>query len=190
MTALALASHALSASTPPIHIAPAPSPRPAGVPLPTSAQHAIAPPLGSPYVQDLLAVDFAAASNEDIFGPQPTCAEQLPDAAQWAAHVGQALVEVMRGSRTATQVLRWTSPEVYTAVARRAAAQSRRATRVHRGGSDTARRVQVRTSRVSLPREDVAEASLVLLDGQRVRALALRLEGRDGRWVVTALQIG
>jgi hypothetical protein len=32
--------------------------------------------------------------------------------------------------------------------------------------------------------------SAVVDDGLRVRAVALRLEGLDGRWRVTALQIG
>jgi hypothetical protein len=51
------------------------------------------------------------------------------------------------------------------------------------------RRVRVRTARVCHPRDDVAEASLVVHDGGRLRAMAIRLEGRDGRWVVTALQV-
>src|SRR5699024_10785455 len=40
------------------------------------------------------------------------------------------------------------------------------------------------------PADDVAEASVVLADGSRVRALALRLVGRDGRWLLDAFQIG
>jgi hypothetical protein len=35
----------------------------------------------------------------------------------------------------------------------------------------------------------VAEATVVISDGPRVRAVALRMEGTDGRWRVTALRI-
>ena len=40
------------------------------------------------------------------------------------------------------------------------------------------------------PVNGVAEAAVVLQHGSRVRAVALRLEGQDGKWRVTALQIG
>jgi len=43
---------------------------------------------------------------------------------------------------------------------------------------------------VSEPADGVAEVTAVVERGPRTRALALRMEGRDGRWVVTALQMG
>lgn len=175
--------------TTPIHIAPAPAVRPPGVPLPTSQDQAA--PLGAatPYVQDALAVDLRVVRDEDLFGVQPSVADDLPDARRWAAHVGQALVEVMHGARPPAQILRWTSAEVYTAVARRGALAARRAGHQRRQGEGVTRRVRVRAARVSHPRDDVAEASMVVVDRARVRALALRMEGRDGRWVVTALEV-
>jgi hypothetical protein len=48
----------------------------------------------------------------------------------------------------------------------------------------------VRGVRVCEPADGVAEASAVVVDGGRVRALAFRLVGLDGRWRVEALQIG
>lgn len=172
-----------------IRISPAPTPRPVGVPLPTHDQTEASPHGATPYVQDALAVDFRAASEEQVFGVQPTVADELPEAARWSARIGQALVEVMHGARPPAQVLRWTSAEVYTVVARRGALAARRAGRSQRQGEGVTRRVRVRTARVCHPRDDVTEASLVVADGRRVRALAMRLEGRDGRWVVTALQV-
>ena len=61
-------------------------------------------------IQDALAVDFASASDEQLFGPQPTGRGDLPDPEHWAAHLAQAVVEVMAGSRQAPQILRWTTP--------------------------------------------------------------------------------
>lgn len=172
-----------------IQISPAPSARPVAVPLPTHDQAAATPRGATPYVQDALAVDFRAASEEQVFGVQPTVAEELPEAAGWSARIGQALIEVMHGARPPAQVLRWTSAEVYTVVARRGALAARRAGHQRRQGEGITRRVRVRSARVCHPRDDVTEASLVVVDGRRVRALAMRLEGRDGRWVVTALQV-
>lgn len=178
----------MSLVLPPVQIRPAPRHTPPGLPLPTHTEggpeHAS---LRAPYVQDALAVDFAAASDDQIFGPQPTHARDLPDPQQWAAHIAQALVEVMHGSRPPSQVMRWTTPEVYAVVARRG---SRAARQAASGRQTTRRRTRVTRVRICEPAPDVAEASVVLVDGARVRALAARLVGRDGRWVVEALQVG
>jgi hypothetical protein len=135
------------------------------------------------YVQDALAVDFDAMTDEQLFGERPTRRDDLPDPRPWAGHIAQALVEVMAGARPAPQVLRWTTPEVYAAVARRAALSARR-------GAGPMRRTVVRGVRVCEPADGVAEASAVGVDGGRVRALAFRLVGLDGRWRVEALQVG
>ena len=135
------------------------------------------------YVQDALAVDFDTMTDEQLFGERPTRRDDLPDPRPWAGHIAQGLVEVMAGARPAPQVLRWTTPEVYAAVARRAAVSARR-------GAGSTRRTVVRGIRVCEPADGVAEASAVVVDGGRVRAMALRLVGLDGRWRVEALQIG
>jgi hypothetical protein len=136
-------------------------------------------------VQDTLAIELA--SDESLFGPQPTRRGDLPDPDQWAGHIAQAVVEVMTGSRPAPQVIRWLTPEVYAVVARRGALAARRAQGPHRR---PARRATVRRVRVCEPADGVAEAAVVVIDGPRVRALAMRLVGQDGRWRVDALQVG
>jgi hypothetical protein len=88
----------------------------------------------------------------------------------------------MSGARPAPQVIRWTTPEVYSAVARRNAAAGRR--------THPARRAVVRHVRICEPVDGVIEACAVVVDNGRVRALAMRLSGVDHRWVVSALQIG
>jgi len=134
------------------------------------------------YVQEALAVDFSVASDEQVFGSQPTRRSELPDPRPWAGHLAQAIVEVMVGARPAPQLLRWTTSEVYDVVAHRAYVSSRRGM--------TARRATVRSVHVCEPADGVAEACAVVVDGSRVRALAMRLVGLDGRWRVEALQIG
>jgi hypothetical protein len=89
----------------------------------------------------------------------------------------------MAGVRQPPQILRWTTPEVYAVVARRGAVSARR-------GTPATRRAVVRSVRVCEPADGVAEACAVVLDGGRVRALAMRLVGMDGRWRIEALQVG
>lgn len=171
----------------PIRILPAPRHRPPVLSDPEWDPAAAPQPTG--YVQDALAVDFDTLADEDLFGVQATRRSDLPDPARWAGHIAQALVEVMAGSRPPQQVLRWTVPEVYAVVARRAVVSARRAST---GGADAgrARRTVVRSVRVCEPADGVAEASAVVVDGGRVRAVAFRMTGLDGRWCVEALQVG
>jgi len=52
------------------------------------------------------------------------------------------------------------------------------------------RRAVVRSVHTTEPVPGVVEASAVVVDRGRVRAVALRLEGLDGRWRATALEMG
>jgi hypothetical protein len=152
----------------------------------------------SPFIQGTLAMDFSGdcdaahdardprypgcPENPEYFGPQRTFSHDLPEPQAWVRHMAQALVEVMSGARPAPQVIRWTSPEVYSVVARRNAVSGRRAV--------VARRALVRRVRICAPVDGVIEACAVVVDNGRVRALAMRLTGIDHRWVVSELQVG
>ena len=132
----------------------------------------------SPFIQGTLAIDFSrgydpAQDPEDrgYFGPQRALSRDLPEPRAWVTHMAQALVEVMSGARPAPQVIRWTTPEVYSVVARRNAASGRRAM--------VARRAIVRRVRICQPADGVVEACAVVVDNGRVRALAMRLIGVD-----------
>jgi len=163
------------------------APRPPAIPL-AEAMRRSNDELGHPaYVQDALAVDLASASDEQIFGPQSTSRADLPEPGPWAGQIAQAIVEVMSGVRPAPQVVRWTTPQVYAVIARRGALAARRRAA---GSRAVAHRALVRSVHVCEPADGVAECSVVVSDGARVRAMALRLAGQDGRWRVEALQIG
>ena len=107
---------------------------------------------------------------------------------QHAARIGAALVEIVGGDRPVSQVLRWTTPEVYQDLARRAhlvaAAVGRRP---GSGGIQSVRPqlVGVHTSFVS---QTCAEVSLHVRYGQRSRAVAVRFELIRDRWQVSALE--
>lgn len=114
--------------------------------------------------------------------PEPT----LPDPAAIATPLAQALVEVLAGRRPVVQMVRWSSPAVYAALTARASVAHRR--RLADNGK--AVRVAVRRVIVTRPRDDVAEVAIVVIDGSRVRAIAMQLRGADGRWTMEALQVG
>lgn len=115
--------------------------------------------------------------------PVPTPVEQLPCPEQLARRLVQAAVDVVRGHRPATQVLRWTTPEVYSQLRQRARLEQA-------GGTPTGRRPVVRSLRTHPVGTTAVEVSAVVLDGPRARAVAARLDGEDSRWRLTALVIG
>src|SRR5699024_847372 len=108
----------------------------------------------------------------------------LPNPGTWCATVARACAEALHGSRPATQLHRWLDVEVYTALQRRA----RLAARMRPHGV-RARAVRVRRVHRCQIRPEVWEASVVLQDGQRVRAAAIRIEAHRGHWRATAIQM-
>ncbi|ANS78407.1 hypothetical protein SGUI_1011 [Serinicoccus hydrothermalis] len=134
------------------------------------------------YVQGSLAVDFRQDAYDSFFGPQATSTAELPEAGPWADRMLRAVLEVCAGSRPVEQLSRWMSGDVRDRVARRAQLARRRTVR-HRPP-------RVRALLTCHPADGVCELSaVVVLDG-RVRALAVRMSGVDGRWVITALELG
>ena len=121
--------------------------------------------------------------DESFAAPRPTTSDDLPGAEQWGRRYVQVLLEVLAGQRPTTQLLRWSSTEVYSTLSKRAALSARM-----RRGSGPARPPAVLSVRTCVPRDGIAETSAVVVDSGRVRAIALRMEGWDGRWRVTALE--
>jgi hypothetical protein len=113
----------------------------------------------------------------------------LPDPRGWAGRLAVATVEVLAGTRPLPQLRRWTSDDVYAQLRRRSArgrvtdsARDRA-----RGSVDAHSPTRVRTVRVCEPTQGVAEVTVVVDDGRRARALAMRLESGEGRWRCTEL---
>jgi len=142
-------------------------------------------------VQGTLALDLQPRQDP----PRGPAADVVPidrrrrgDLAAWAGRFAQAAVEIVGGDRPVSQLLRWTSEEVYADLARRAQLVAR-AGRHHPGQS----RVQPVRPKVAgvhvVPLDDdVAETALRVRYGVRSRALAARFEWLDGRWICTALE--
>jgi hypothetical protein len=115
-----------------------------------------------------------------LFGVRRTPRTELPDPAPRAATAVRLLLEVLTGDRPTRQVSGWVSPRVLAGLENRSPHQHR----------SMPRRPLLRSLRVTEPGDGVAEVSAVVATGPRCRAVALRLDGLDGRWTVTALHVG
>jgi hypothetical protein len=115
-------------------------------------------------------------------GPSATRSADLPDPRPLTSRLAQAVAETLAGARPAGQLARFLTLEVLEDLERwtgRLLAGSPRATI----------RPTVSSVHLSEPDDGVTEACAVVDTGVRRRALALRLEGIDGRWRCTALEL-
>jgi hypothetical protein len=103
-----------------------------------------------------------------------------PEATRTAVIVARALLEVLAGWRPASQLSRWTSYALQQDLERRAPRRP------------TGTPLQLRRVRISEQTAGIAEVCALADDPvhQRVRVLALRLEDRQGTWILTRLQAG
>jgi Family of unknown function (DUF6459) len=138
------------------------------------------PPTGQPV--PLLLVP--PASVDDDLGPVPTPRAELPDPRGWTGRLAQAIAEILAGARPAGQLARFTTLDVLEHLERCTGRLGSRSNGV------APLRPVVASVHVSEPADGVAEACAVINTGTRKRALALRLEGLDGRWRCTELQFG
>ena len=145
------------------------------------------PPTGEPVSLRLV----PPASIYDDFGPQPTARADLPDPRPWTRRLTQAVAEILAGARPAAQLAAYTTLDVLDQLERSTGRLGR-----NRPGTTAPRtraaamRPLVSSVHVSEPADGVAEVCAVIDTGPRRRALALRLEGLDGRWRCTQLQFG
>ncbi len=123
----------------------------------------------------------AVARPEDEFGPARTVRADLPAAADTGRRMVTLALEVLAGRRPVTQLQALTSPGVFAAVA---------GGRRPRWCAEGTAPLLVGPVHVCEPVDGVAEISAVAHRGGRAHAVAARLEGIDGRWRCTALQIG
>lgn len=142
-------------------------------------------------VQGTLALDLGAVSpapaTPDLHVVDDGRSTEQRELRAWAARFAQAAVEVLGGDRPVSQLLRWTSARVYEDLDRRVRILGRTAPAPTRLRTV---RPQVRSVHVCQPAPGTAEVSVHVRHGHRSRAIAARLERRNGRWTCVALQLG
>jgi hypothetical protein len=140
---------------------------------PAAPLHLVPPPPAAP------GRDVDPADEDELFAAQRTPRAQLPDPAPRAAMLARAILETLAGDRPVSQLLPWTTTDVYDDL------EALVDPRTARPWASSVRRI-----RVCEPVPGVAEVAAVVQRGGRAAALALRLEGLDGRWLLTALSVG
>jgi hypothetical protein len=115
------------------------------------------------------------------FGPQWSTRSDLPDPRLAGRRVFMLVLEGLAGLRPLAQVQSLTAPGLFAALTHRP-----------RPGWCTGGTAPVLLGPVHVcePVDGVAEVSAVARRSGRAHAVAARLEGLDGRWRCTALQIG
>ena len=98
------------------------------------------------------------------------------------------MVEIVGGDRPVSQVLRWTTPEVYQDLARRAHLVAGAVGRRPGAGGVQSVRPHLVAAHTSFVSETCAEVSLHVRYGRRSRAVAARFELIRDRWQVSALE--
>ncbi|GIG39664.1 hypothetical protein Cph01nite_14260 [Cellulomonas phragmiteti] len=150
----------------------------------TPAPHPTGPSAPPPLLRDRARLVAATRLRTPVDDDDDRGAEPVTDAGRFAHGVGLACVEVALGRRPAAQLARWVVPAVLESLQERADLVRRSGVLTH-SRVPTARRV-----RVCPVDGHTAEACLVVDDGVRVRAVALRLEAHRGAWRVATLEIG
>lgn len=123
----------------------------------------------------------------EFFAPQRTPSTALPSPEPFLRNLTLGVLEVFAGVREVDQLARWLTEEPYRKLVTRAnlAARARSAR-----GMPAKRPVHAILSvHESSPADGIVEAVVVVRGPARTRALAVRLEGMDGRWRATSLAL-
>ncbi len=140
-------------------------------PSPSSAQRA--PRAGS------------AREVAEYFAPQRTPSDDLPDPDALLKNLTIGVLEVLAGVREADQLARWLGEDAFRALVTRANLSAR--ARNARGVTPARPAYRIVSTRWSSPADGVVEGVVITAGPARTRAVALRLEGWDGRWRATSV---
>ncbi|MBC8092086.1 MAG: 3-hydroxyacyl-CoA dehydrogenase [Pseudonocardia sp.] len=116
-----------------------------------------------------------------------TATADLPSPASIAARLAESIFEVLAGRRSLQQLMPHTSDTVYAQLTIGVYRAGRRPR--HLPGPLVATAHGRPVVVLDEPADGVVEAAVVIRRGDRARAVALRLEGLDGRWRCTALEL-
>ncbi|TCL86715.1 hypothetical protein EDF31_10338 [Curtobacterium sp. PhB142] len=124
-----------------------------------------------------------------IVEPQPVeePASGPPDPADTARALGLCVAEVLTGAREVDSIARWITDDVHRHLQQRAAVAAH-ARSVRRRSRNRAV-LRVGSVLVCRPADGVAEATVIVHTRSHARAVAMRLETRDGRWRATAIGV-
>lgn len=123
----------------------------------------------------------------EFFAPQRTPSTALPAPEPFVRNITRGVLEVLAGVREVDQLARWLTEDPY----RKLVTRSNLAARARSARGVPARRPvhAILSVHESTPADGVVEAVVIVEGPARTRAVALRLEGMDGRWRATSLAL-
>jgi hypothetical protein len=125
--------------------------------------------------------------SEDFFGHQPSGRAELPNPEPLIANLTRCVMEILAGARDLEQISRWVTDDVYRNLLKRVIISAR--ARQARGAPVVRPAFTLGSTLMSEPRDGVLEAVVIVRGRARTRAVALRIEGLDGRWRATAINV-
>jgi hypothetical protein len=109
------------------------------------------------------------------FAPEPTSAADLPDIKELTFQFIHNVLEIWAGRRTASQVQAMCHHLIFADLQRKAGQQKLVGI--------------IRKIKVTEPLDGISESTVTVRYEDRLRVVAIRFEGLDGRWLCTALTL-
>lgn len=107
--------------------------------------------------------------------PVPTSASELPDIYTWTMKFIVSVVEIWAGRRQPAQLIRWCHRVIYMELLKSSGSQNEIG--------------KIKSIHQSKPLDGICENTVLIRYGDRLRAVVIRFEGVDGRWLCTALEM-
>jgi hypothetical protein len=107
--------------------------------------------------------------------PLPTSASALPELQAWTLRFIVSVVEVWAGRRQPAQLISWCHRVIYMELLRASGSQKEIG--------------KIKSIHQSEPLDGICESTALIRYGDRLRAVVIRFEGVDGRWLCTALKM-
>jgi hypothetical protein len=107
--------------------------------------------------------------------PIPSSASDLPELHQWTMKFIVSVIEIWAGRRQPAQLIRSCHRVIYMELLRKTGSQSEIG--------------KLRNIHQSEPLDGICESTVTVRYGDRLRAIVIRFEGVDGRWLCTALRL-
>ncbi|MFT3798485.1 Rv3235 family protein [Microbacterium sp.] len=122
---------------------------------------------------------------EEYFAPQRTPSDDLPQPEPLMKNLTLGVLEVLAGVREVDQLARWLGEDAFRVLVTRANLSAR--ARNARGVLPTRPAYRILSTHCFSPADGVVEGVVIASGPARTRAIAMRLEGWDGRWRATSV---
>ncbi len=109
------------------------------------------------------------------FAPEPTSAQDLPDLMGWTQLFAHNVVEIWAGRRSPSQLASQCHYRIFSELVRKSGSQKQVG--------------HIRKIHIQEPLDGICEATITVRYEDRLRAILVRFEGVDKRWLCTALTL-